>query len=86
MKSIRCFILNYLQKEYTFPDDDIDTINYVESGYIDSLAMLKFVVELEDKFGIEFSDGELSLPDFKIVGGLIKLVELKAAKMQIPDL
>lgn len=77
MISIRNFILNYLQKEYTFPDADIDTINYVESGYIDSVAMLKFVVELEEQFGIEFSDDELSLTDFKIVGGLIKLVESK---------
>jgi acyl carrier protein len=77
MKYIRSFIFNYLQKEYTFPDDDVDTINYVKSGYVDSLTMLKFVVELEDTFGIEFSDDELSLPDFKIVGGLIKLIESK---------
>jgi acyl carrier protein len=80
MKSIRNVILNNLQKEYTFPDDEIDTINYVESGYIDSLAMLKFVVALEDKFGIEFSDDELSLPDFKLVGGLIKLIESKVGQ------
>lgn len=77
MQSISKFIYNYIQNEYTFTDDDIDTINYVESGYIDSLAMLKFVVELEDKFGIEFSDDELSLPDFKVVGGLIKIIESK---------
>lgn len=78
MKSIRNFILNYLQKEYTFPNDDIDKINYMESGYIDSLAVIKFVIELEDTFGIEFSDDELSLSDFQLVGGLIKLVESKA--------
>jgi acyl carrier protein len=56
----------------------------VESGYIDSLAMLKFVVELEDKFGIEFFDDELSLPNFKIVGGLIKLVESKVGQKEYP--
>lgn len=77
MESISDFVLKYLQKEYTFPDDDVDAINYVKSGYVDSLAMIKFVVELEDKFSIEFSDDELSLPDFKIVGGLIKLIESK---------
>ena len=80
MESISNFILNYLQKEYTFQEEDIDTINYVESGYIDSLAVIKFVVELEDEFGIEFSDDELSLPDFKLVGGLIKLVESKVGQ------
>lgn len=82
MESIRKFILNYLQKEYTFPDKDIDAIDYVENGYINSLAMLKFVIELESKFGIEFSDDELSLPDFKLVGGLIGLVKLKVSQNQ----
>ena len=80
MKSIRDFIITYLQQEYTFPDENIDTINYVEKGYIDSLAILKFVVELEEEFGVEFSDDELSLPDFKMVGGLIRLIELKVSQ------
>jgi len=78
MKTIRDFVLDYLQKEYTFPNGaDVDAINYVESGYIDSLALVKFVIELEDEFEIEFSDGELSSPAFKSVGELIKLVEGK---------
>jgi acyl carrier protein len=80
MTTIRNYIFDYLQKEYTFPDEDIDTINYVENGYIDSLAMIKFVIALEEKFGIEFSDDELSLPDFKLVGGLINLVESKTVQ------
>lgn len=81
MKTIRDFVLNYLQKEYTFPDGaDVDAINYVENGYIDSLALIKFVVELEDEFKIEFSDSELSSPAFKSVGGLIKLVEGKVGQ------
>jgi acyl carrier protein len=82
MKYIRSFIFNYLQKEYTFPNDDIDTINYLESGYIDSLSMIKFVIELEDKFSIKFTDEELSSPDFQIVGGLIHLVKSKVKQKE----
>ncbi len=79
MKTVREFVIDYLQKEYAFPDGtDKDTINYVESGYIDSIGLIKFVVELEDEFGIEFTNEELASPDFKITGGLIKLAEEKA--------
>lgn len=81
MKTIRDFVLNYLQKEYAFPNGvDVDAINYVEQGYIDSMALIKFVIELEDEFGVEFSDDELSFQTFKIVGELIKLVEVKVGQ------
>lgn len=72
------FIIGILQKKYTIGKDvDIETLNYVESGYVDSLGIIQFVVEIEDEFGIEFSDAELADPSFKIVGELIKLVERK---------
>ncbi len=79
MKSVREFVLDYLQKEYSFPEGaDADSINYIENGYADSIGLLKFVVELEEEFGIEFTDEELSSPGFKVTGELIKLVEKKA--------
>ncbi len=72
------FILKLLQKKYSIERDiDIDTLNYVESGYVDSLGIIQFVFEIEDEFGIEFSDEELAAPSFKIVGELIKLIERK---------
>ncbi|WP_127015404.1 acyl carrier protein [Anoxybacter fermentans] len=72
------FIINRLQQKYTIDKNiDIETLNYVESGYIDSLGIIKFIVEIEDEFGIEFSDEEIADPSFKTVGGLIKLVERK---------
>lgn len=76
--NISDFIIGKLQKKYTIDKDvDIETLNYVESGYVDSLGIVQFVVEIEDEFGIEFSDDELADPSFKIVGELIKLVERK---------
>lgn len=75
------FILKNIQKKYTIPEGtDIYFLNYIEQGYIDSLGLIKFIVELEDEFDIEFTDDELNLPSIKIVGGLIKLVERKAAE------
>ena len=80
MVEVEEFILKYIQKNYTVPEDsDIYALNYIEQGYIDSLGLVKFIVELEDKFGFEFSDDELYSPSIKIVGELISLVEGKIA-------
>ena len=51
--------------------------NYVENGYIDSVGMVSFVMELEDEFGISFDDSELTAPDFQVVGSLAERIAEK---------
>lgn len=76
--SVSDFIIDLLQKQYSVEKDvDIKNLNYVESGYVDSLGIIQFMLEIEDEFGIEFSDEELASPSFQVVGELIKLVERK---------
>lgn len=58
---------------------DLETFNYVDSGYVNSIEIIKFVVDIEARFDIELSDDELASPEFKIVGGLISLIERKIA-------
>lgn len=75
------FILRNIQKKYTIPEGtDIKSLNYIEQGYIDSLGLIKFIIELEDEFNIEFTDDELNSPSIRTVGGLVNLVERKAAE------
>jgi len=74
----REFILDRLQREYSFKDGTkIDEINFVDEGYMDSLGLLQFIGEMEDEFGIEFTDEELESGSFRIVGELIAMVEKK---------
>lgn len=78
MENVKDFIIEYIQREYTIPDDiDIINLNFVEEGYIDSLALVQFIYMLEDEFGISFSDYDLQNPDIKVVGKLIAIVEAK---------
>lgn len=78
MKNIRDFIVEYIQREYTISEGtDILTLNYVESGYVDSLGMIQFIATIEDEFNIEFSEEDLENPDIKIVGKLIYMIENK---------
>ena len=79
MENIKAFILDYIQREYTLPEDiDVMELNYVESGYVDSLGLIQFIATIEDEFNISFTDDDLANPDIKIVG---KLIEIIASKM-----
>ena len=44
------------------------------------MAMVQFIVLLEDEFGVAFSDDELMDPDFRTVGGLTGIVAKKQAE------
>lgn len=75
---VKEYVLSLLQKKYTIDKNvDIETFNYVESGFVDSLGILQFIGELEDAFGIEFADEELICPEFKTVGGVIEIIKKK---------
>lgn len=81
MSKVREYVLDALQREYSFKEGvDIDKINYVEEGYMDSLGLLRFIGELEDEFSIEFTDEELFSSSFRVVGELISMIEEKAGK------
>ena len=76
----REYILNEMQKEYSFKDGvDVNSVNYIAEGYMDSIGIVQFIVELEGEYGIRFTDEELSDPNFKVVGKLIEMVEKKIA-------
>ncbi len=73
------FVTEYIQREYTIPADvDLMSLNYVESGYVDSLGLVQFLATIEDEFGIEFTDEEMEDPRIKVVGSLIEMIEEKA--------
>lgn len=81
MNNIKEFVTEYIQREYTIADDiDIMTLNYVESGYVDSMGLIQFIATIEDEFSIEFEDEDLENPEIKIVGKLIELIERKMGK------
>ena len=79
--NVKEFVLDYLQREYTIPDDvDIMNLNYKEAGYIDSLGFLQFMATIEDEFDIVFSDEEYTSQDIYVVGKLVELIEEKLKK------
>lgn len=74
---VKEFIIDYLQREYTIETEDIMSLNFVETGYVDSIGMLSFMLSIEDEFGITFSDDEMVDGNLKVVGKLIEIVSKK---------
>ena len=78
MENIKEFLLEYIEREYSLPEGaDIDSFNYIEEGFIDSLGILGFIAEIEDNFGISFTDEELSGEEFKVIGTLANMIKRK---------
>lgn len=78
MTDIKEFVTDYIQREYTVPEDvDIMSLNYIEGGYVDSMGYIQFISTIEDEFGIEFEVEDIENPDMQIVGKLIEFIKSK---------
>lgn len=75
---IQKFIIKTIERKEKLPDSiDLETFNYIESGYIDSITLISFINKIEVKFKIELSEKEVMLPEFKTIGGLVSIVGKK---------
>ena len=78
MTDIKEFVTEYIQREYTVPEDvDIMTLNYIEAGYIDSMAFIQFISTIEEEYDIEFEVEDIENPKLRIVGKLIDFIQAK---------
>lgn len=51
------------------------TYEYVDRGLLDSFGIVEMVMELESEYGIRFSPADMQSPEFRTVGGLVRVVE-----------
>ncbi len=51
--------------------------DYIKSGHVDSLSLLRFIIELETALGVSISNEDIVSPEFRTAGGLVALLERK---------
>lgn len=51
-------------------------IDYLQSGLLTSLEIVEFVSEIENRFGMQFSETEMQDPRFSTIGGIADLVTM----------
>tara|TARA_B100001094_G_C17816669_1_gene616445 strand:- start:379 stop:645 length:267 start_codon:yes stop_codon:yes gene_type:complete len=67
-----------IEKKYL---KDIDNFNFISSGHIDSIEILKFNFEIENKFKISIKPSETTLKNFSTVKGLRLIILKKLPKV-----
>ncbi|GAB2182499.1 hypothetical protein DLREEDagrD3_27220 [Denitratisoma sp. agr-D3] len=50
-------------------------LDYRRAGYVDSIGIMKFVLEIEAEFDIEISEAEIESPAFSTIGGLVRIID-----------
>jgi acyl carrier protein len=49
-------------------------VDYFEAGWLTSMEVVEFVTEIEQRFGVQFSDRDLQDPRFVTIAGLTELI------------
>ncbi len=84
--TVRKFILDLLSRKAALPAGvDLESFLFLDSGQIDSLGLIKFIIEIEVRFGIEFSPEETQSTEFRTVGGLVRMIARKIESIPAPD-
>ena len=74
---IEIYLIKLLQKRKKIPGNILNNIkkfNFLNEGHIDSLELIHFILEIENKFKITFSPEQKESSHFRTVGGLTKLI------------
>lgn len=75
------FLAELLKKKHDLPKGiDLATYRYIDSGHIDSISMIGFIVDIESYFDIEISDLDMESSEFRTIGGLINIINRKITK------
>jgi acyl carrier protein len=59
--------------------------DYFDAGWLTSMEVVEFVTEIEQKFGMQFSDRDLQDHRFVTIGGLGELVTERLMQMKESD-
>ncbi len=52
----------------------LESIDYFEAGWLTSMEVVEFVTEIEQEFGLQFTDRDLQDPRFTTISGLTQLI------------
>jgi acyl carrier protein len=80
MEDIKQIVKHYILDELLSGEDPAqlnDSVQLVKSGILDSIATLKLVAFLEERFGIEMQANEINLDNFNTIPEIVAVVERK---------
>lgn len=79
---VYAFVVELLERKRPVPggsDAERRGYRYLDAGHVDSLAIMPFILEIEERFGVELSAEDTQSDGFRTVGGVADLVAAKRA-------
>ncbi|HIH22905.1 TPA: acyl carrier protein [Candidatus Micrarchaeota archaeon] len=80
---LKQWLISWFEKNTDMKKDEIEngvSISYFEKGWIDSLKFISFVSDIEDEFGIRFSNEEFQNREFSTINGLAEIIQKKTGE------
>lgn len=68
-------LISELFKEKGFDIDILEYVDLIDDLGMDSITFISLIVEIEERFGMEFPDALLSLDNFRKINGIVNIVE-----------
>lgn len=76
---IKEWLIEWFSKHSSLDIENIKTsckdCNYMEQGIIDSFSFVMLLSDIDDEYGISFTNDDFLSPDFMTIDGLAKLIE-----------
>ena len=71
--------MSLLRRKGNLPLDFDDSTDFIADGIVDSIGIIKFVLEIESRFGIEILDADIEGCRFRTLSGLATMIAAKLA-------
>lgn len=71
------YVLRLLGKKARLPEPLPVGFDYMRSGHIDSMGLIKFILEIEAEYGIALEEADLLHPAFRTIDGLVQCIDRK---------
>lgn len=75
---IKEWLINWFQQHSTLDAEGLKAVssaNYMEQGIIDSFSFVMLLSDIDDEYGISFSNDDFLNPEFMKIDGLAKIIE-----------
>jgi acyl carrier protein len=76
--AIRAYLLHRVQAKANLPNGaDLAQFDYIDAGLVDSMAIIKFVMDIEEEFDIVITEHDMTCDAFRTIDGLSSLIAEK---------
>lgn len=76
-QDIQAFIRHLLEKKAKLPQSFNEHTDYIKSGVVDSMGIIKFMLEIEAQYDIEITEEDMESPSFRTLDGIVLLIQNK---------